>query len=69
MTKWEVIALAASVVAFFGSLAISSISEENSAVEKAKTGLEECPKSLGSHNSIWVKDCIAYTKLLQEMEK
>ncbi len=66
MTKWESIALATIMVVFFGGLTISSIFEENSDVEKAKAGLEECPKSIGSYKSIWVKDCIVYTKLLKE---
>lgn len=32
----------------------------------AKAGLEECPIERGSYSTIWVKDCIAYTKTYKD---
>ena len=67
MDKWTGIALAITAGTLFGGMALGEYSKSQAAVEFAKAGLEECPKEIGSHHTIWVKDCIAYTKL--EMEK
>ena len=66
MTKWQSIALAIVMVAIFGGMALESIFKQQSDIKKAASGLEECPQSLGSFRVIWVKDCLAYTKILNE---
>ena len=63
MNKWEAITTIAIIAGVFGSISINSYVEENSAIEKAKAGLEECPRP-GTYATIWVKDCVAYTESL-----
>lgn len=68
MTKWESIALAIIMTVIFGGMAVESAIKSQSNVRKADAGLEECSQSLGSFRTIWVKDCIGYTKLLKDNE-
>ena len=63
MDKWTGIALVVIGGSLFGGMAIGEYSKSRASVEFAKAGLEECPKKIGSMQTIWVKDCIAYTKL------
>ena len=66
MDKWTGIAVTVMLLVVFGGIAIKDVVDSQNAVEMAKAGLEECPKEIGSFHTIWVKDCIAYTKLQKE---
>ena len=66
MDKWTGIAVVAMFVMIFGGMAVKESMQVNANIEMAKAGLEECPKEIGSFHTMWVKDCIAYTKLQKE---
>lgn len=64
MDKWQAIALAVVMIAIFGGMAISEVFASKASVKKAQMGLEQCPREIDSIHTIWVKDCLAYTKQL-----
>ncbi len=66
MDKWSAIAIIGFM--FAASMPMSIGMLNNTDVEKAQAGLEECPKRIGSNTTIWVKDCVAYTTKLQELK-
>ena len=49
-------------IAFFSALSVSEVSKNAYKIEMAKQGLEECPNKETFGKTIWVKDCIEYTK-------
>ena len=48
------------------ALAVALSTPNNEEVEFAKAGLEECIKSRGNLNTIWVKDCASYLRYVEE---
>ena len=60
--KFEALAIAIAITAFFAFLTFSELSKNASKVEMIKQGLEECPQNSGWIKTIWVKDCVEYTK-------
>jgi len=65
MDKWTAITIIGFIFAMTLPLSVSVLSNNNG-VEMAQAGLEECPIKIDSHNTICVKDCIAYTNMLQK---
>ncbi len=65
MDKWTAI----SVIGFMAvvSIPLMMLSFNNPEIEMAKAGLEECPREIGGAHTIWVKDCINYTKMIQTL--
>lgn len=67
MSKNEMIVLVVMLATIFGGMAINDYVDTKASTEKAKAGLEQCPIDPNSisKETIWVKDCLAYTKLRQ----
>lgn len=68
MNKWQSISIVVVSICFAGVLTTKMITTKKDSTEMVKAGLEECPKNLGNPNTIWVKDCLAYTELLKKIK-
>lgn len=65
--KWIAIGISIIVMSAMFALSVESYSEEKTAIENAKAGLEQCPnyRSMNSSATIWVRDCKEFTEAYQ----
>ncbi len=57
------------IVAIFGALGYTSALNTRVAISATSSGLEQCPISFSRNKTIWVKDCLEYTKTIKDLEE
>ena len=68
MDKWLGLSIITVISTFCIVVTVPSISTDNSNIELAKSGLEQCPIEVGSGRVIWVKDCTKYLNKIEELK-
>ena len=56
------------LIIFGATLIIISNNYAQKSNNAIKSGLEECPISVGAHDTIWVKDCNSYLNNISKLE-
>lgn len=65
-SKWMWITVSVTMIMLFGGMTLEKYSNNKSSIEKAKSGLEECPIKPGNFQTIWVKSCKEYSEISKD---